>query len=145
VVAIILIVASVGIPLELGARMAANEAAVVSALRSISTAMVLYQSAYQQGYPSSLAALGPANGAPASVSHADIVDSVLASGTRSGYSFVYAPSDPSDAGQYQSYTVHASPLKPGLTGRNYFYLDQTAILRFKPGGPADATSDTVPK
>jgi len=70
---------------------------------------------------------------------------LLASGTRSGYSFVYAPSDPSDAGEYQSYTVHASPLKPGITGRNYFYLDQTAILRFKPDGPADATSATVPK
>lgn len=143
--AILLIVASVAIPLELGARMAANEAAVVSAMRTIATATVLYDAAYHQGYPSSLAALGPANGAQTGASHADIIDVVLASGTRNGYIFIYAPSDPSDVGQYSSYTVHASPLKPGLTGRNYFYLDQTTILRFKQSGPADATSTPIPK
>src|SRR5262250_2420142 len=88
VVAIILIIAAIAIPNLLRSRMAANEASAVGSLRTINTACVTYSTTYQSvGYPSSLAALGPA--ASATSTSADLIDSVLAGGTKSGYSFAY--------------------------------------------------------
>ena len=46
VVAIILIIAAIAIPRFLQARMAANEAAAVAALRTLNTAQISYNSAY---------------------------------------------------------------------------------------------------
>src|SRR5260370_15123699 len=86
VVAIILIIAAIAIPNLLRSRMAANEASAVGSIRSINTAAVTYSFTYPAaGYPSTLAQLAPATGA--SSSSADLIDSVLASGTKSGYQF----------------------------------------------------------
>ena len=60
VVAIILIIAAIAIPNLLRARIAANEASAVSAIRTINTAEVSYQSAYPTvGYSTTLGRLGP--------------------------------------------------------------------------------------
>ena len=60
VVAIILIIAAIAIPNLLRARIAANESSAVSAIRTINTAEVTYQSAYPTvGYASDLKSLGP--------------------------------------------------------------------------------------
>ena len=57
VVAIILIIAAIAIPNLLRARIAANESSAVSAIRTINTAEVSYQSAYPTvGYSTTLAA-----------------------------------------------------------------------------------------
>jgi type IV pilus assembly protein PilA len=69
VVAIILIIAAIAIPNLLRARMAANEAAAASSVRTINTTQVTYQSTYPtMGYANSIAALGPpaSTGCPAS-------------------------------------------------------------------------------
>src|SRR6188508_1938309 len=84
VVAIILILAAIAIPNLLRARIAANESSAVSAIRTINTAEVSYQSAYPTvGYSTTLPQLGPgAAGAtclatgPAST-NACLIDSVL--------------------------------------------------------------------
>src|SRR5437016_4649810 len=89
VVAIILIIAAIAIPNLLRSKMAANEASAVGSLRTLNTASVTYSTSYG-GYPTSLAALGPiAAGGTATSGLADLVDSVLASGSKSGYTFVY--------------------------------------------------------
>ena len=63
VVAIILIIAAIAIPNLLRARIAANESSAVSAIRTINTAEVTYQSAYPTvGYAATLVALGRALG-----------------------------------------------------------------------------------
>ena len=60
VVAIILIIAAIAIPNLLRARIAANESSAVSAIRTINTAEVSYQSAYPTvGYSTNLGQLGP--------------------------------------------------------------------------------------
>ena len=60
VVAIILIIAAIAIPNLLRARIAANESSAVSAIRTINTAEVSYQSAYPTvGYSTTLPQLGP--------------------------------------------------------------------------------------
>ena len=60
VVAIILIIAAIAIPNLLRARIAANESSAVSAIRTINTAEVSYQTAYPTvGYSTNLDQLGP--------------------------------------------------------------------------------------
>ena len=64
VVAIILIIAAIAIPNLLRARIAANESSAVSAIRTINTAEVTYQSAFPTvGYSATLDQLGRARGA----------------------------------------------------------------------------------
>ena len=59
VVAIILIIAAIAIPNLLRARIAANESSAVSAIRTINTAEVTYQSAYPTvGYSADLGCPG---------------------------------------------------------------------------------------
>src|SRR5256714_4493986 len=84
VVAIILIIAAIAIPNLLRSKMAANEASAVGSMRTLNTAGVTYSTTYG-GYPSTLASLGPA--ATASSTTADLVDSVLATGSKSGDTF----------------------------------------------------------
>src|SRR5260370_32829555 len=84
VVAIILIIAAIAIPNLLRSRMAANEASAVGSIRSINTAAVTYSTTYPAaGYPQTLKQLAPATAATST--SADLIDSVLAGGTQSGY------------------------------------------------------------
>jgi len=88
VVAIILIIASIAIPNLLRARMNANETAAVQAVRTINTAQIEYNSAYPTvGFANSLAALGGTSCAPPSATSACLIDTQLASGTKTGYAF----------------------------------------------------------
>src|SRR3979409_1703789 len=91
VVAIILIIAAIAIPNLLRARIAANESSAVASVRTLNTAQISYNSAYPTaGFGTSLTVLsGSCTGAtiPTSTS-ACLIDSQLASGTKSGYSFV---------------------------------------------------------
>src|SRR5437899_2880581 len=86
VVAIILIIAAIAIPNLLRSKMAANEASAVGSLRSLNTACITYSTTYGS-YPAGLSNLGP--GSPATSTTADLIDSVPASGTKSGYSFTF--------------------------------------------------------
>ena len=71
VVAIILIIAAIAIPNLLRARMAANESAAASSIRTINTAEVSYLTAYPQtGYAAALANLGGASPCTAAIATA---------------------------------------------------------------------------
>src|SRR5437764_13645422 len=91
VVAIILIIAAIAIPNLLRARIAANEASAVGSIRTLNTADVTYSSTYpDKGFTCTLSNLGPPAGSAAATSTAaGLVDSVLASGVKSGYSFAW--------------------------------------------------------
>ena len=133
VVAIILIIAAIAIPNLLRSKMAANEASAVGSLRSINTASVAFNISYGM-YETNLSNL--ATGSSVSSATADLIDSVLASGTKSGYTFSYTTS--SNLG----YTVTASPTNPGTTGQRYFFTDQSGVIRVDPA--ATATSSSTP-
>ncbi len=146
VIAIILIIAAIAIPRLLQSRMAANEAAAVAALRTISTVQVAYSMTYQQGFAPSLAALGPpAPGNQPDANKAGLVDEVLASAIRNGYNFVYVAIDSSGQGAPDRYTVNANPVAVGQTGQRYFYVDQTNVIRYALGGAAGSNSTPVPQ
>ena len=142
VVAIILIIAAIAIPNLLRSKMAANEASAVGSLRSINTACVIYSTSYGQ-YPPTLASLGPpAAGAQATAATADVLDSVLSAGTKSGYVFAYA-AVAGAGGLFQTYTVLADPQVPGTTGQRHFFTDQTGVIRADPSQAATATSTPI--
>jgi prepilin-type N-terminal cleavage/methylation domain-containing protein len=146
VVAIILIIAAIAIPSLIRARMAANEASAVASVRTINTAEVTYSSTYPTvGYAYQRADLGGA--APCitpSVTSACIIDSVLTSGTKSGYTLAAfgtggagtatAPTAPNTG-----YLAVATPATIGQTGTRAFCSDQSAEIYFNTDGSAIAT------
>ena len=142
VVAIILIIASVSVPNLLRARMAANDVAAVTSLRALNTACFMYLTAYG-GYPPTLTSLGsPPGGSLTSATAADLIDSVLASGSKSGYTFTYT-AGAAVGGQISTYTVVADPITRGATGQRGFFTDQTGAIRANPTGTADANSTPI--
>ena len=135
VVAIILIIAAIAIPNLLRSKMAANEASAVGSLRSLTTACVTYSTTYGTGYPAALANLGPAT--PATAAAADLIDSVLSAGTKSGYVFTYVSGPPAAVGAVIStYTINANPVTLGTTGQRGFFTDQSGVIRANATGPA---------
>ena len=128
VVAIILIIAAIAIPNLLRSKMAANEASAVGSLRTLNTSSVEYSTEYG-GYPQTLSYLGGSTTVTASASNAELIDTVLASGTKSGYSFTWSAVTTDNNGNYLNYSVTAQPSTPGTTGQRYFYTDQSGVIR----------------
>src|SRR5205807_5757384 len=141
VVAIILIIAAIAIPNLLRAKMAANEASAVGSLRTLNTACIAYFTSYGQ-FPAAITNLGPvASGGTASSTSADLIDSLLASGTKSGYTFVYTAGN---SDQNQTYTITATPISAGQTGQRMFFTDQPGVIRVNvTGSGANARSTPI--
>jgi len=138
VVGIILIVAAIAIPNLLRARIAANEASAVGSLRSLNTAQISYNSFYPTvGFATMLSALGGTSCAPPGSSSFCMIDTQLASGTKSGYSFTLSGTSGTPNVTYQ---IRADPLSPNQTGVRYFCTSADAVIRF---GGASLTSCTT--
>src|ERR1700745_1176709 len=90
VVAIILIIAAIAIPNLLRSRIAANESSAVGSIRTLNTAEVTYASTYPDvGFTCTLSHLGPTSSSGSATSTSSgMIDAVLSSGTKSGYTFV---------------------------------------------------------
>ena len=89
VVAIILIIASIAIPNLLRAKMAANEASAVGSLRTLNTSAIMYSTIYGTGFPGSLAVMGGSTSAAATSASAELIDTVLAHGTKRLHHHLY--------------------------------------------------------
>jgi type IV pilus assembly protein PilA len=136
---IILIVAAIAIPNLLRSKMVANEAAAVSALRTLNSSAAMYATAYSV-FPPAISNLGPVvGGSSPNSSAADLIDSVLAAGVKSGYMFTYKMGIDN-----HSYSITAAPVMPGTTGQRYFYTDESGVIRAETGNPATADSAPLP-
>ena len=142
VVAIILIIAAIAIPNLLQSKIAANQASAVASLRTINTCEVTYSSTYNQGFTSTLLQLGPPASGATTSSDAGLLDSVLAGGNKSGYSFVYAASAAVN-GSTPNYSVNANPISVGTTGKNYYYSDATNTIRQNTSASAGASDSPI--
>jgi type IV pilus assembly protein PilA len=142
VVAIILVIAAIAIPNFLASRMAANESSAVQETRAITTAQVAYQTEYGMGYAANLSSLG-GSGTVASSTNALLIDSVLSSGSKSGYLFTYTPGVADGNGNYVSYSINANPKILGGTGRRFFYADQSVLIRYNYTAPATVTDPSL--
>jgi len=148
VVAVILVIAAIAIPNLVRSRMAANEASAVASLRTINTSQVVYQSSYGPSFASNLGDLSdggsaancvPPN-APTATSSC-LIDSALASGTKSGYTFLYTPV--SAGAVVASYGVNADPITPGVSGQRHFFTDQTNLIRANPTASASNSDPPI--
>jgi len=149
VVAIILIIAAIAVPNLLRSRMAANEASAAGSLRTIATSNVTYSTTYGIGFSPDLISLScPTTGCTgtATSAEADLIDSALGAGTKSGYFFTYT-GDPAGGSvatdPNQTYTVDATPLSPNSSGVSTFCVDQSNVVRKDPTGVDPASTGTA--
>jgi type IV pilus assembly protein PilA len=142
VVAIILIIAAIAIPNLLRARIAANESSAVASLRTLNTAQISYNSSYPTvGFATSLTALSGTSCAPPGSTGACIIDTQLASGTKSGYSFAISNTSGTPN---STYTFIGSPLTPNQTGVRYFCTFADAVVRYSATALTTCTTSVAP-
>ena len=130
VVAIILIIAAIAIPNLLRARIAANESSAVASIRTINTAQISYNSAYPTvGFANGLALLsGTCTGATLPTSAlACLIDTQLASGSKSGYTF---GSTAAGGPPLSTYVAYANPQTQNTTGVRTFCSVADAVVRY---------------
>ncbi|PYU27252.1 MAG: pili assembly chaperone [Acidobacteria bacterium] len=140
IVAILLVIAAIAIPNLLHSKLSENESSAVGSLGTLNSSCASYLMLYG-GYPKSLSNLGPGN--PAHSASADLIDSALVSGTKSGYAFTYTPGATGVRGNVLSYSITANPTSPGITGRRGFFTDQSGVIRANTTGAADAGSTPI--
>jgi len=114
VVAIVGIIAAIAIANFTTSRITANEAAAISAVRTICTAQITYASTVGNGQYTDLANLDDTT--------PPMLDSLLASGSKLGYSFGSGQTNP---GQF---TVTAAPQAVNLTGFRSFTSDEQGVI-----------------
>jgi prepilin-type N-terminal cleavage/methylation domain-containing protein len=143
VVTIILIIAAIAIPNLMRNKIQANETAAVEAMRTLNESVLLYSNSYG-GFPHVLSDMGPGStGTQATSASADLIDSVLSSGIKSGYRFAYVPVATDPSGNVLSYAITATPAVPGSTGQRSFFTDQSGTIRSTATGTADSNSAPI--
>ena len=110
-----------------------DEAAAVKAIQTIQTMQVQYNSQYGR-FATSLTELGPPASGAANAASADLIDTGLAAGEKSGYKFTMT-------GNQSGYQISAVPVAYGNTGSRTFYSDQTMAIR-ENDGPEPATASS---
>jgi type IV pilus assembly protein PilA len=147
VVAIILIIAAIAIPNLLRSRIAANEAAAVANLRTLTTAAQTYSTTYADGYPATAAVLGGTSSTP-SCNAALVVDNTIAlpPGQKSGYIFVYTGEDGNvplatgcAAQGFNGFLATAVPITTGITGIRSFCSTEPGEIGYDETGAAAAS------
>ncbi len=131
VVTIIGIIASIAIPNLLASRRAANEGSAQQSMRTIASCEATYHYTYGNGIYTDLTSLGSKT----------LTDSVLSTGEKSGYTFVFTAIAGPPA-QYWGYAVPTITSGIGQTGTRRFTISEDGVLRgdttLTP--PADATA-----
>lgn len=143
VVAIILIIAAIALPNFLSGKMAANEASAVQGLRTIQNAETAYATTYPAvGYSANLAQLSGAGGATCTATSAQacLIDSILASGVKSGYTITWTGDGLTPSA---SYMLNADPLVRGASGRRSFYTDYPGVIRWNETVPASVSDPSL--
>jgi prepilin-type N-terminal cleavage/methylation domain-containing protein len=128
VVAIIAIIAAIAIPNLLRSRIAANEAAAIGGLRTLSSAEENYRNNGGTNLYGTLAELTGAT--------PPYIDSALGSGISRGYTVAIVGTPDAN-----SYAATAVPNAVGTTGNRGFFVDASGVIRFTTDGSAPDASD----
>lgn len=130
VVAIIGIVAAIAVPNMLASRRAANEGSAQQSMRTIASCEITYLHTQGAGSYADLTQLGQQT----------LTDTVLSSGTKSGYSFVINPVNGTSP-QYWAYALPTTTSGIGKTGSRRFSLSEDGVMRGDSNlvAPADET------
>ena len=127
VVVIIGIIAAIAIPNLLASRRAANEADAISNLRTYHGAQATYASTYGNG---NYAGVPFVTNAFTTLGQKGIIDAVLASGTKSGYTFA-GHADPRTATTPACHLAQAYPISytgAGATGTRIFVIATDGVM-----------------
>ena len=130
-VPMLLIIAAIVIPNLLRARIAANEASAVAAVRTLIVAETVYSQAH------------PASGYTCALTDLDEIDSTLKSGRKSGYVFELrnCAAGTEGTGNVQ-YRIVAYPVTPNQTGVRAFCSDESAVIRVDSSGSAQGCTES---
>jgi prepilin-type N-terminal cleavage/methylation domain-containing protein len=131
VVAIIGIIAAIAIPNLLASKRAANEGSAQSSIRTLTSAEATYAATTGAGQYANLAGLLGQG----------LVDSTLASGSKSGYTFAATASGAGTAADPRTYLTTATPQSVGsvtATGTRKFASDPTGVIYY--AAAADTTA-----
>ena len=130
---IILIIAAIAIPNLLRAKMAANESSAVGSVRNLITAEASYRVIHTDaGCTCSLSDLAAAG----------LINSILASGQKSGYVFeLQNCSAEIEGGPISKFQVSATPFKHNQSGVRAFCADESAVIRLDTNGSAQDCLD----
>jgi type IV pilus assembly protein PilA len=131
VVAIILIIAAIAIPNLLRARRSANEGSATASMRMIGSGELLYRST------------NGSYGTLAQLSADSIIDNVLGSGTKSGYTFAATPNATSPDLQFTAVGTPQVSTGATQTGARFYFIDESQVVRFNLGGPATSGSTPI--
>ena len=121
VVAIIGIIAAIAIPNLMGARRAAHEGSAQSSMRTIHSAEATYQSTSGQGNFGSFAELDAVR----------MIDPVLATGMKSGYTFVITETDfvvNVSPAIFKATSIPTYPSGPSQSGTRKFGITQSGVM-----------------
>jgi type IV pilus assembly protein PilA len=116
VVALIAVLASIGLTNFIRVKSNANETIALSSLKTVITSAVSFRSV-NSTYPQDLTSLSSATPA--------YIDPLLGSGRKNGYDFTIVGTVDSN-----NFLVTARPVVYGVSGARSFYVDQSGITRW---------------
>lgn len=126
VVAIIGIIAAIAVPNLLQSKAAANEASAISSVRNIVTSHITYSATTGSGsYAAGLTQLASSS----------LIDSVLAGGTKDGYTFT-------SSGGSTQFNIVARPVTYGSSGTRGFYSDESGVIRYTTANSAPTSASS---
>ena len=125
VVLVIGIIAALSMPNLAKSKMAAHESSAISGMRTLVTAQITFATRS-----------GPVNFAAdlTELEAANLIDSVMGSGTAEAYSFAVS-------GSGVQYTIDARPLVYGSSGIRSFFTDESGAIRYTTADAAATVSD----
>lgn len=129
VIAIIGVISALAVPGMVRARRAARESAAIGSMRTILSAQSAYLPTYG-GYSR--------YGDSDDLKNNKFIDSEVFNGVTNGYSFTL---ELGNGGT--TFEATATP-DPADAESKYFWTSEQAVIRFKVGATADATSDRIP-
>ena len=144
VISIMLILMLIAIPNFSSMKSQANETSAMASLRAIYQAQIQYQTNFPaNGFACSLAALGGSTAAgPPSAQAAQVLDTSLAAGQKSGYTFNVVNCTKvtvNNQDMYTGYEATAVPQAVGKTGHSGFCIDQVGEIKKDPAGGTNCT------
>jgi type IV pilus assembly protein PilA len=145
VISIMLILMLIAIPNFSSMKSQANETSAMASLRAIYQAQIQYQTNYPgNGFACSLSTLGgSASAGPPSATSAQVLDTGLAAGQKSGYTFNIVNCTKvtvNNQDMYTGYEATAVPQAVGKTGHSGFCIDQQGEIKKDLSGGTNCTS-----
>ena len=146
VISIMLILMLIAIPNFSNMKSQANETSAIQSLRAIYESQIQYQTNFPaNGFACALGTLGGAAASgPASPQSAQVLETVLSTGQKSGYTFNIVNCtkvNVNNQDMYTGYEATAVPQAVGKTGGRGFCIDQQGEIKADPAG---GTNCTVP-